>query len=1232
MRKLLCIFLLLQCLWATGQPLRNSSPADAKEKKGNTYAVVIGISKYENLKPEDQLDFADRDADVFANYLQSKAGGSVPADNIQLLKNEEANYFAITKAIRWLVENCKKDDVAYFYFSGHGTLEDFFESDDAYLLAYNSLSNNFAYNAVRIGYLNDMAKTLAKKNNGKVIVITDACHSGKLAGKEKNMMRAASLLRETKGRDIRITSCAANELSNEDVRWGGGRSVFSYYLVNGLKKDADLDGNGRITIGEIRSYLKTAFKADPILAEAETKNGSQTPVINAVNDSFQLAAVNKQALAEEALAAPAPVLLKAISKPALNYFFDVLKVAKPGQLFHFTDLVNVSKEQMPWACLKMMYDSLSDYNSAISVIHANDFISPNDFMGYTDKSVADNPTYKTAKDAFLNKYEAIRDVISSNPDAVKIFEEKLVEIFINEVQTAINNYISGDECEMEKRMYYNRDNNGYDAYPLMLQTALRYIQPGSQLYNEQLLKMYYFKGVALRLKLGASDDPAAMIAEAIALQKKAIALENPNEPAAYIRNELGVLYAIKKDNKKANSYFNKANQVAPSWPIPLANLIYQYTLEKNWKKANAAARIADSLKSDFLLTRVNIGSLYEASGNYLLAMEKFYKAAQQNPRYYLSYERLGFLYLNTLRYEYSDSMFNEAFRMRKNTGYIFDNPRHMKSPNVGRPDFWEQKFPCSNLTEAEYYKNGVLGQFAKAINFYIERDSTKAEKEFRKLISMDEYHPLGYHYLGKILAGQQRWAEAEIMLQKAELNWADSIEYFDADINTRLRDESPENCIRYVSDYFQYEKTDNYYILGDVYEAWQHYEQAEDEYQKIINADKEFIGGYYKMWNLMERLRRYNDAEDIIKRYAVYDDKKGNCELYEFYKRMLKRLPNSTEWLYKAANLLYYLKLDSKAYVQEDAITINPFTLEEEFDPNNRPFSEINGSFNLPGLTREKEKKDYYYQPEINVNGVTGPPPPGTIEYAPKISMPTEQAIGYFILADSLLATADYEIAADASAADLYDDMGLRLADINNKIADLYDWQGLPGKALKYFKKSLTHNPGNANTRLKYIDALVRFSEYIEMQAQMDTLYQRSQIDYNKLLMLTEGEIMSGRYKKAADLLKAITKMSPLKTDDITYLNGMLQMLSDHPKEAIPFYQALLNNFPANSSYTYSIARAYALLGNKKEAWNWLKKSLDKGFNYGNVLYYEPVWEKFRKSPEWDLLLENYSFKVYPGE
>ena len=79
MRTLLAILALLLGLSLSAQQKSIKPlpvlPAEARSAKaGATYAVVIGISDYQDPQIPD-LRFADKDAEAFANFLHSPAGG-----------------------------------------------------------------------------------------------------------------------------------------------------------------------------------------------------------------------------------------------------------------------------------------------------------------------------------------------------------------------------------------------------------------------------------------------------------------------------------------------------------------------------------------------------------------------------------------------------------------------------------------------------------------------------------------------------------------------------------------------------------------------------------------------------------------------------------------------------------------------------------------------------------------------------------------------------------------------------------------------------------------------------------------------------------------------------------------------------------------------------------------------------------------------------------------------------
>src|ERR1700760_3131446 len=75
-------------------PVREAHPAHVK-----SYAFLIGISRYQKVQ---SLEYADKDAELLADFLKSPLGGVDP-ENIFTLTNEEATRAAIDDAVRKFV-------------------------------------------------------------------------------------------------------------------------------------------------------------------------------------------------------------------------------------------------------------------------------------------------------------------------------------------------------------------------------------------------------------------------------------------------------------------------------------------------------------------------------------------------------------------------------------------------------------------------------------------------------------------------------------------------------------------------------------------------------------------------------------------------------------------------------------------------------------------------------------------------------------------------------------------------------------------------------------------------------------------------------------------------------------------------------------------------------------------------------------------------------------------------
>jgi uncharacterized caspase-like protein len=226
-----------------------------EESSYTSRAVVIGISEYQNPKIPD-LRYAHKDAEAFADYLKSPAGGIQSDENLMLLTNEQATTGQIVSALSWLVEESLEGDQAIIYFSGHGDVERISKFQRGYLLTYDSPANNYLAGAFPLFGLQDIISTLSE-SGVEVTVFSDACHAGNLAGATVNGTAAtANAMAQRYANEIKVMSCQPSEYSLEGVQWGGGRGVFSYYLIEGLAGLADENQDEEVDLYELENFLE----------------------------------------------------------------------------------------------------------------------------------------------------------------------------------------------------------------------------------------------------------------------------------------------------------------------------------------------------------------------------------------------------------------------------------------------------------------------------------------------------------------------------------------------------------------------------------------------------------------------------------------------------------------------------------------------------------------------------------------------------------------------------------------------------------------------------------------------------------------------------------------------------------------------------------------------------------------------------------------------------------------
>jgi uncharacterized caspase-like protein len=229
-----------------------------EKEHGKIWAAVIGINQYSHTR---NLKYAVNDARAFRNYLKEYIG--IPDEDIFYLIDQSATKTEIQSLLGTKIRRkAGKDDTVIIFYAGHGGVEtDPLDLDgdgfEKYLLPHDANLDDLYSTAIA---MEDIKKIFQRIRAERVIFIADTCYSGASGGRTMLASKTRATLSEKfferiskgKGRVI-ISACSANEISKEDDHLKHG--IFSYYLLKGLKGEADFDGDGIINVSELFSFL-----------------------------------------------------------------------------------------------------------------------------------------------------------------------------------------------------------------------------------------------------------------------------------------------------------------------------------------------------------------------------------------------------------------------------------------------------------------------------------------------------------------------------------------------------------------------------------------------------------------------------------------------------------------------------------------------------------------------------------------------------------------------------------------------------------------------------------------------------------------------------------------------------------------------------------------------------------------------------------------------------------------
>lgn len=571
------------------------------QARGTTRAVVVGISEYRDKSIGD-LRFAHRDAEAFAQYLQERSIDRVPSDQLQVLTNADATLSNFGEALRWLDDSTAEGDQVWIYFSGHGEIGRTITRPE-YLLLHDASPKSHLIGAIEITKLQDIISTLSVERKAKVTVILDACRSGRM---EERQTLGISLIGEQRSlqmaNELKILSCKPDELSREGPEWNGG--VFTYYLLRGLKGEADQDEDQTINAQELRNYLELSVSS----AVAPAR---QTPVVVA----RQLGTTVEWVDPKSTLASIGDATLQSIA-PAYT------KWSRKDQWMISTD--------------------------------SSDLITYKRFQQLLENRLFFEPADDCAETYFIQ--------LMGNPQIESIhgdIQRQYLVALQDEAHGIIKNIL---ETELQEITTFNAATRSRNStIPRLLERAAEIATPNHHFYNEIIQRRALFEGMNEHWNYILSKEDTSLTK---ALDLFSTLKDRTDEYGSLANYFIARMYSQKKDQReKTVNHLEAAIRLQPQWALPHAYMaFYLIRHHRAFEEAKSYLDRGNSIDPNNRIIWMNYGAYYFYSSKLDSAAHYYNKVADLEPGNAMNWANLGAVQIARLEYDQAEHALSHALK------------------------------------------------------------------------------------------------------------------------------------------------------------------------------------------------------------------------------------------------------------------------------------------------------------------------------------------------------------------------------------------------------------------------------------------------------------------------------------------------------------------------------------------------------------------------------------------
>ena len=236
------------------QDLSYENFIDKYIKQPKKWAIVIGVNNYnKNRTGYDSLPYAVNDSKKMYDTLINIFG--FKKERIKYIVNEKATKRNILSALLKITKQAKKGDDILIFFSGHGDKD----KKNAYLIPYDYDKNYAPYSSINI--IDEIAEKIDNKFRHSLLIF-DSCYSG--FAKKVIVSKNSNNKNETPNYILKmiLNNGFVNILTageDEEVymsKYWHNHSVFTYYLIKGIKGEADYNQDTIISLNELSLYLE----------------------------------------------------------------------------------------------------------------------------------------------------------------------------------------------------------------------------------------------------------------------------------------------------------------------------------------------------------------------------------------------------------------------------------------------------------------------------------------------------------------------------------------------------------------------------------------------------------------------------------------------------------------------------------------------------------------------------------------------------------------------------------------------------------------------------------------------------------------------------------------------------------------------------------------------------------------------------------------------------------------